>query len=306
MMWFQQQIAQAQAHFDLESGRKFLTSGDYDRAKDSLAKANNFARKTAIDIANSGSSSPTCADLKQRELIEVERSIVDAQLRTEDLFIHDYQRYMNPPADTAHSLEYAYYLLGDVRGKRVLDFGCGAGENTVLLALRGADTVAIDLSPELIELAEKRCGLHGTKAELRVPTCHETGLPDHSFDVVFGIGILHHLRLALSLKEVARLLKPDGSSIFQEPIRDSRLAKLARRMFPPTADDISPFERPFETQGLFGATGKMTMSDARRFRLPHISILDAGKWAVCMDRWLLAHLPVAHWASVMVWKARFD
>ena len=103
-----------------------------------------------------------------------------------------------------------------------------------------------------------------------------------------------------TLKEAARLLKPDGFSIFQEPIRDSRLAKLARRMFPPTAPDISPFKRPFETRELFGAPVKMMMSDVRKFRLPHIPILGEHKWAVRMHRWLLAHLPVAHWASVMV------
>lgn len=251
-------------------------------------------------------SPQTRTDLKQRELIEAERSAVDAQLCTEDLFIRDCQRYMNPPANTAYSLEYAYYLLGDVRGKHVLDFGCGTGENTVLLALRGADTVAIDLSPELIALAEKRCGLHGVKADLRVVSAHDTGLPDHSFDVVFGIAILHHLDLAVSLKEVERLLKPDGFGIFQEPIRDSRLAKLARRMFPATAPDISPFERPFETRELFGAPVKMTMSDVRKFRLPHIIVLGVHKWTLRMDRWLLAHLPLARWASIMVWKSRFD
>lgn len=263
-------------------------------------------RKDRIEIGNSWSSSPIGADLKQRELIEAERSVVDAQSRSEDLFVRDCQRYMNPPADAAYSLEYAYYLLGDVRGKRVLDFGCGAGENTALLALRGADTVAIDLSPELIALAEKRCSLHGVNADLRLASCHETGLPGHSFDFVFGIAILHHLDLAASLKEIARLLRPGGFGIFQEPIRDSRLAKLARRMFPKTAPDISPFERPFETRELFGAPVKMKISDVRKFRLPHIPILGDRKWAVSMDRWLIARLPVAHYASVMVWKARFD
>jgi 2-polyprenyl-3-methyl-5-hydroxy-6-metoxy-1,4-benzoquinol methylase len=265
-------------------------------------------RKAKSEIKNFGSSSPTRADLKQRELVEVERSVTDAQSRTLDLFVRDHQRYMKPPADTAYSLEYAYYLLGDVRGKRVLDFGCGAGENTALLALRGADVVGIDVSPELIALAEKRCGLHGVKADLRVASCHETGLPDHSFDVVFGIAILHHLDLALSLKEASRLLKPDGFCIFQEPIRDSRLAKLLRRVCPPTATDISPYERPFETRELLEAPVAFKMSDIRKFRLPHIAIIGNDRWAGAwiLDRWLLAHLPVGHWASVIVWKARFD
>ncbi len=45
------QIAQAQAYFDLESGRKFLTSGDFDRAKDSLTKANEFLNRTKFKLA---------------------------------------------------------------------------------------------------------------------------------------------------------------------------------------------------------------------------------------------------------------
>jgi 2-polyprenyl-3-methyl-5-hydroxy-6-metoxy-1,4-benzoquinol methylase len=262
--------------------------------------------KDKVKIGNSGQPSPTRADLKQREMIEAERSAVDAQLRTEDLFIHDYQRYMNPRADTAYSLEYAFNLLGDVRAKRVLDFGCGAGENTAVLAIRGADTVAIDVSPELIALAEKRCNLHGVKADMRVGSCLETGLPDHSFDVVFGIAILHHVDLALALNEAARLLKPDGFCIFQEPIRDSRIAKVVRRIFPSTAPDISPFERPFETRELYDSPVKMKMSEIRKFRLPHITLLGGGKWAARTDRWMLAHLPVDQFASVMVWKAKFE
>jgi 2-polyprenyl-3-methyl-5-hydroxy-6-metoxy-1,4-benzoquinol methylase len=248
------------------------------------------------------------AELRQREMIEVERSVIDAHLRTRELFIRDYERYMNPPPDTAYSLEYAHYLLGNVRGKRILDFGCGAGENTVTLALRGADTVGIDVSPELIALAKSRCDLHDVNADLRIGSCHDTGFPDQSFDTVFAISILHHLDLEVSLREIARLLKPNGFCILQEPIRDSRFAKLARRMFPSTAPDISPFERPFETRELLGvgARIKMKLSDVRKFRLPHIPILGDHKWAWKVDRWLLAHLLVGHWASVMVWKATFD
>jgi glycosyltransferase involved in cell wall biosynthesis len=47
----QKQIAQAQAHFDLEAGRNFLTARDFDRAKDSLTKANNFFRRAKLKAA---------------------------------------------------------------------------------------------------------------------------------------------------------------------------------------------------------------------------------------------------------------
>ena len=44
-------LKQARADFDLEAGRNFLTAGDFDRAKDSLTKANNFFRRAKLKMA---------------------------------------------------------------------------------------------------------------------------------------------------------------------------------------------------------------------------------------------------------------
>ncbi len=44
----------------------------------------------------------------------------------------------------------------DLTGRRVLDAGCGAGQMTAELAARGADVLAIDISPELVKIAERR------------------------------------------------------------------------------------------------------------------------------------------------------
>jgi len=46
--------------------------------------------------------------------------------------------------------------LGDVRGKRILDAGCGTGAMTKELAERGAEVVACDISPALVDIAERR------------------------------------------------------------------------------------------------------------------------------------------------------
>ncbi|MEM1130921.1 MAG: magnesium protoporphyrin IX methyltransferase [Pseudomonadota bacterium] len=48
-------------------------------------------------------------------------------------------------------------LEEDLTGRRVLDAGCGTGAMAVELAARGADVVAVDLSPALIEIAKARC-----------------------------------------------------------------------------------------------------------------------------------------------------
>ena len=47
-------------------------------------------------------------------------------------------------------------LPDDLRGARVLDAGCGAGQMTAELAARGADVLAVDISPSLVEIARKR------------------------------------------------------------------------------------------------------------------------------------------------------
>jgi len=71
-----------------------------------------------------------------REQSEISRSASEARkvvikpIRTE--------RYLNPPADTAFPLEYSFHLLGDARDKKVLDLGCGSGEEMIALLHRGA------------------------------------------------------------------------------------------------------------------------------------------------------------------------
>ena len=51
-------------------------------------------------------------------------------------------------------------LPDDLSGLRILDAGCGTGAKSVALAERGAEVVAIDISPELIKIAEARCPDH--------------------------------------------------------------------------------------------------------------------------------------------------
>ncbi|MEP2639463.1 magnesium protoporphyrin IX methyltransferase [Roseobacter sp.] len=47
-------------------------------------------------------------------------------------------------------------LPADLTGQRVLDAGCGAGQMTAELAARGAEVLAIDISPQLVEIAQRR------------------------------------------------------------------------------------------------------------------------------------------------------
>ena len=253
------------------------------------------------------------AELKNREKAEVKRSASEAShIDTSDLVKDRAQieRYMNPPADTVYPLEYSYHLLGDVRGKDVLEYGCGDGANTLLLALRGARVKALDISPELIEVARRRLEANGVEGDVEfvVGSAHDLPLPDESVDVVFGMAILHHLDLSLSAREVRRVLRKGGRAIFQEPVRNSKLVKLVRGLIPYQSADVSPFERPLTDGELLEYGSGFSSYRAKAFTFPTtnlVSLLPAVRKAEhAFYRWdaaLLEKFPrLGYYAAIRV------
>jgi len=256
-------------------------------------------------------SSPT---LTEWERIEAERSASEAShIDTAQLVANEKQvaRYMAPPAETCYPLEYSYHLLGDVRGKVVLEYGCGDGLNTLALARRGALVKALDISPELIEVARRRMQVNGTDAnvEFVVGSAHDMPLADESVDVVFGIAILHHLDLKLSAREVKRVLRKGGRAIFQEPVRNSGLVKFVRGLVPYTSPDVSPFERPLSDRELAEYATGFTSYRSKAFTLPTTNLVNIlppleRRLGDACYRWDAAVLralpPLAHFATVRV------
>ncbi len=249
------------------------------------------------------------------EHAEVARSSVEASLTpAESLRISDRtrHRYLAPPEDTAYPLEYAYWLLGDVRNQAVLDLGCGSGSNTVLLADRGARVTGLDLSPDLVDLARQRLAVnHLTDADVRfvVGSAHAIDLPDASIDVVFGMAILHHLDLQQTAAEVWRVLRPGGRAIFQEPVRNSRVIRAIRRLIPYQQPDVSPYERPLVDREIAEFVKSFRSFRARPFVLPHVAIVQvlpgARNWihgAYRLDRALLRMRTLSHFAGVRVFE----
>ena len=219
-------------------------------------------------------------------------------------------RYLNPPLDTAYPLEYAYALLGDVAGRRILDFGCGSGQNSLLLARRGARVIGVDISTALLTLASRRLALNGDgdAAEFVVGSAHDLPLPDNSVDGVLGIAILHHLDLAASAKEIYRVLKPGGVAIFQEPVRDSAVVRTIRSLIPYRAPDVSPYERPLTTAELKAFAHGFAIVAWRAFSLPFVNLVQAVPAlmpyihpAYRLDKKLLRAMPgLSHFGGIRV------
>ena len=259
-------------------------------------------------------SAPPAERMRAWETAEISRSGLEAQLTKHvtglRLDHRTLSRYRNPPADTWFPLEYAYHLLGDVQGRRVVDFGCGSGANSVHLALRGAALAGLDISEALIRLARERLAANGVERTARfiVGSAHDTPLPDNSIDVVFGIAILHHLDLQLVAREVHRILKPGGRAIFQEPVRNSAVLRVLRRLIPYRAPDISPYERPLTDEQVQAFGRNFRTIRTKPFTLPFVSlamfvprIRRSPDWWYGLDARLLGRYPfLRSYASIRV------
>ena len=165
------------------------------------------------------------------------------------------QRYATLRHAGLFHLERVHERVGDVRGKRCLCLGCGTETSTVLFALKGAEMWALDLAVEALRRQRLMAQANGTDVRTHhvASSCDALPFPDDSFDVVIGIGILHHLQddLDTPTSEVARVLKKDGHAVFEEPIARSRLLWRLRTWMPvPWPVDSSPQCRPLRASAL--------------------------------------------------------
>ena len=131
------------------------------------------------------------------------------------------------------------------------DLGCGHGEQSLRFLQNGAAFVsAIDISTNYIESARQRIlktGFSENQFHCCVMDAHHMEFEDHSFDMVIGRGILHHLDLELSLAEIQRMLKVGGRAVFMEPLAANPLLKVFRYLTP-KARSID--EKPLSRQDL--------------------------------------------------------
>ena len=125
-------------------------------------------------------------------------------------------------------------FLGDLRGQRVLEYGCGLGSLTLLLARSGAVVTALDISAASIEVARGRVHDAGMDDRVSFVVAGGEDLPfeDDSFDAAVGKAVLHHLEPTTGALELARVLRPGGRGAFSEPLGTNPLLNFARNRLP--------------------------------------------------------------------------
>jgi SAM-dependent methyltransferase len=237
---------------------------------------------------------PRSADTAQRE-----QEFWDSHVPPLERLLSDYHR--GPDPNTALMLD----AVEPLRGRRVLDFACGAGVTSAWLAARGAIVTGIDISPESIARAGEVSDRLGLNARFVVGDV-ETALGTEIFDRVVGRWALHHVDTPAVARALSAHLAPDGVGAFHETFALNPLLRFARRhlmWLPGLTRFGSVDEHPLDRQDLAELHDAFGHVELRTAELTFIRILDrnvfrhrrprARRLAAAVDDWLLARGPGA-------------
>ncbi len=196
-------------------------------------------------------------DLNARHRIEEEFHDAKAITGVEDFYGY---------GALATANEFSWRSLGDLRGKDVLEIGCGEGETTLRFARAGARVTCIDISSEMIKLVQDRARAEnlGGSVHAEQMSGEAVAFPEHSFDLVYGHSILHHLDINIAAERIFHVLRPGGIAVFLEPLDYNPVIRLFRLVTPQRR---TPTEKPLRYDQIEHLAGRFTSWKHREFYL---------------------------------------
>lgn len=172
--------------------------------------------------------------------------------------IHDLEISSHPPGSPGffadldeYHFDKLHHLLrlvpfDGMKGKKVLDVGCGAGVDLLRFAKGGAHATGVDIAPSAIELARKNAEYQGLGVDLRVADAEALPFDEGTFDLVFAHGVIQYSgNTQRVIDECRRVLKPGGEAIFQAYNRHSWLNALSKLMRVGLEHEDAPVLRKF-------------------------------------------------------------
>ncbi len=143
--------------------------------------------------------------------------VADATTRSK---IKEFYRYNLWGTSIPYTLPIALEMSPNVKGKKILDIGCGFGRLSLLCALKKADrVVAVDLSEPLIKALDNTIRFLNLKnVEAHIMDAEKLDFEPNQFDIIYCCEVIEHLPSPVkALRLIHSLLKPTGSLILSTP-----------------------------------------------------------------------------------------
>jgi ubiquinone/menaquinone biosynthesis C-methylase UbiE len=136
----------------------------------------------------------------------------------------------NTPRHGAEGYFSRIFPFQEMRGRAVLEVGCGMGFMAGLWAGNGSNITAVDLNPVAVEMTKKRFEFFSLPGMVQEADGENLPFSDNSFDYVYSWGVLHHSPdVRRSVAELWRVLKPGGKAGVMLYNRESFLARYLIR-----------------------------------------------------------------------------
>lgn len=134
-------------------------------------------------------------------------------------------------AVTAPEMRFIVKTLGDLRGKKLLDVGCGLGEASVYFALKGAQVTSTDLSGEMLHFVEQLARHNGVDIRTHKSTAENLCFaPGERFDVIYVGNLFHHVNIDATIQRLIPLLNTGGMLVSWDPIAYNPIINVYRRI----------------------------------------------------------------------------
>jgi len=137
-----------------------------------------------------------------------------------------------------------FELLGNLKAKKILDLGCGAGIYARLMTKKGAKVKGVDISPEMLAIAKKE----NPKLDLRLASIYKIPFKE-KFDIVVAPLVLDYIvDWDKAFKQINKVLKKGGYFIFSAGNPVSEITKKTSKSKP----WIREFEDYFKERKVYG------------------------------------------------------
>jgi ubiquinone/menaquinone biosynthesis C-methylase UbiE len=233
--------------------------------------------------------------LSQQRLAE-ERAFHDAQAeqRRHTLQVTPARWHVDDAAylDHASWIRPAFARMGNLHGKDVLDYGCGHGMASVVLARAGARVTAFDLSPGYVAECRQRAHHNGVTVHAIVADAEQLPFADASFDIIWGNAILHHLDLHQAAAELLRVLRPGGVAVFCEPWGGNPVLEFVRKYVPYPGKSRTVDETPLRNLSAMTSSFPQICTQGHElFGMVSRVWRECPQWLHACDQWLLRRVP---------------